>query len=58
MTAASESATSDADVEAADRAHELILEESEDRTEHPEETGAVSSQTIPEIPPADGLAET
>lgn len=28
---------------------EEILRESEDRTEHPEETGAESSQTIPEI---------
>jgi hypothetical protein len=27
-----------------------ILAESEERTEHPEETGAASSQTIPEIP--------
>ena len=30
-------------------AQELILEDSLERTEHPEETGAASSQTIPEI---------
>jgi len=31
---------------------ELILTDSLDRTEHPEETGAESSQTIPEIDPS------
>jgi hypothetical protein len=31
---------------------ELILDDSLERTEHPEKTGAESSQTIPEVDPS------